>query len=337
VKEKLSGLDLNAKPVAFVAGGAGFVGSNLVRRLLAEGWNVFVADNFSLGSADLLDSVSANNSLEIVEADLSLRTSALECFSQCARVFGDIDDVWHLAANSDIPAGVTDPNVDLKDTFMTTFALLEACKAWDVKNFHFASSSAVYGQWDGEAGLSETLGPLRPISNYGAMKLASEAQISAACEAFLSRVNIFRFPNVIGTPATHGVIYDFVKRLLDQPTILQVLGNGTQQKSYLHVSELVDAMLFISQHDSPSGGYPQILNIGNDDDGVSVKFIAEQVVKEIAPLAEIRYGSESKGWIGDIPRFSYNTDRLKAIGWRPKLTSKASVERAVFEIASQLK
>jgi UDP-glucose 4-epimerase len=336
VLEKRPDLDLNSKPVAFVAGGAGFIGSNLVRRLLAEGWNVFVADNFSLGSAKLLGSLNYNDALGIAEADLSVRASAMECFSQCVRVFGGIDDVWHLAANSDIPAGVTDPNVDLKDTFMTTFALLEACKVWDVKNFHFASSSAVYGQWDDKAGLSETLGPLRPISNYGAMKLASEAQISAACEAFLSRVNIFRFPNVIGTPATHGVIYDFVRKLVDDPTVLQVLGNGTQQKSYLHVSELIDAMIFISQHDSPAGGYPQILNIGNDDDGASVKFIAEQVVKVVAPSAVIRYGSDGKGWVGDVPRFSYNTGRLRAMGWRPKLTSEESVKKAILEIADQL-
>ena len=137
-----------------------------------------------------------------------------------------------MAANSDIPAGVLNPDIDLRDTFLTTFEILKAMKKFNIKVLNFASSSAIYGDFGNEI-IHESIGPLFPISNYGAMKLASEAQISAACEGFLNRANIFRFPNVVGAPATHGVILDFINKLRLNKNELQVLGNGTQQKAYL--------------------------------------------------------------------------------------------------------
>jgi UDP-glucose 4-epimerase len=228
-------------------------------------------------------------------------------------------------------AGIADPGIDLKDTFLTTFELLKVAKALNIPNFRFASSSAIYGDLGGVP-VSEDAGPLQPISNYGAMKLASEAQIRAAVEAFLPRADIFRFPNVIGIPATHGVIVDFVRKLAVSPDRLEVLGNGTQRKPYLHAEDLVDAMLFIA--DRAPDRY-NVFNIGPRDEGVTVKFIAEAVRDRVSPTADIAYGDEGRGWVGDVPRFSYSTDRIAALGWEPSLSSSEAVIKAVDQIAVQ--
>jgi len=163
------------------------------------------------------------------------------------------------------------------------------------------------------------------------MKLASEAQIRAAVEAFLPRADIFRFPNVIGVPATHGVILDFLRKLAASPATLSVLGNGTQQKAYLHVDDLVDAMLHISRLE----GRYTVFNIGPADDGVTVRMIAEAVRDHAAPGAAIAFGEGDRGWVGDVPRFRYSTRRLADAGWTPRLGSKQAIERAVSEIAAQ--
>jgi len=250
-------------------------------------------------------------------------------FSQLGRDH-DISTVWHLAANSDIPAGVADPNVDLKDTFLTTHSILLAMRDTGLKRLAFASSSAIYGEHPQP--FHEDFGPLRPISNYGAMKLAAEAAISAALGQTLSQAFIFRFPNVVGTPATHGVILDFIKRLRAEPAKLTVLGNGKQCKGYMHVSELVDAMLFITEHSTDAWS---CFNIGPNDQGATVEFIAEEVVRLTSPSAKIEYGTADRGWPGDVPRFQYNTVRLARLGWQPRLTSEQAVTRAVEQVLEQ--
>jgi len=316
---------------SLVAGGAGFIGSNLIRKLLNEGRQVVVVDNFSRGSSNNIPLDIRNSKyLELIEADLSKESAVMDVFEKTKR--HSIDEVWHLAANSDIPAGVQDSSVDLKDTFMTTYSLLRGMKAFNVTNFHFASSSAIYGDLGDEV-LHENIGPLLPISNYGAMKLASEALISAAAESFLSRVNIFRFPNVVGVPATHGVIFDFVNKLILNPAELNVLGDGTQQKSYLHVVDLIDAMLTIRSRDRI--GKIDFVNIGPVDDGVKVSWIADQVVLRVSKKAKINYGDGNKGWIGDVPKFCYSTKKIQSYGWSPRLGSEAAIIRAVDEIAKQ--
>lgn len=317
--------------VSIIAGGAGFVGANLVSALLARGRTVVVADNYCRGAASNLQSVRSHPNLHLIEGDLSLRLRVKEVF-EAAVALGPVEEVWHLAANSDIPAGVEDSDVDLKDTFLTTFELLRAMRQFNVKTLHFASSSAVYGDM-GDTPLHEAAGPLLPISNYGAMKLASEAQASAAAESFLYRVNLFRFPNVVGIPATHGVILDFINKLSKEPGFLHVLGDGTQQKSYLHVSDLVRAMLLIA--DRKIEKKVEVINIGPTDSGATVRWIAEQVVARVAPKAIILYGKGSRGWVGDVPKFNYSTDRIQSFGWRPELDSAGAIARAVDEIATQ--
>lgn len=313
-----------------ITGGAGFVSVELTGRLLNAGQTVLCVDNLSRGKLELLKPYLGRPGFHFEQADCADEAAFMRAVEAHHRA-DPITDAWHLAANSDIPAGVADPRVDLKDTFMTTFALLRVMKALDIPNCRFASSSAIYGDL-GQKRINEDAGPLQPISNYGAMKLASEAQIRAAVEAFLPRADIFRFPNVIGVPATHGVILDFVRRLKDDPSRLVVLGDGTQKKPYLHVKELVDAMLFIAR---VADGRYNVFNIGPEDDGVTVRSIAETVRDTVAPDADIAYGSENRGWVGDVPRFAYSGDRLRGLGWTPRLTSEAAIRTAAREIAEQ--
>lgn len=316
---------------SIVAGGAGFIGTNVCARLLEQGRTVVVIDNFLRGSREFLEGFRTSSRLHLIEADLSERGSAEGAFAKAA-AFGPVDEVWHLAANSDIPAGVTDADVDLKDTFLTSVEILRCMKAHNIGKLYFASSSAIYGDL-GAIPLHEEIGPLLPISNYGAMKLASEALISAAAESYLQRACLFRFPNVVGVPATHGVILDFVRKLKATGNSLEVLGDGTQRKAYLHVTDLVAAMLMVRSRSD----YPKTLpiNIGPVDEGVYVRWIAEQVVKRVAPAAVIQYGDEDRGWIGDVPKFYYSTIKLQSLGWKPALGSEAAVLRAIGEIADQ--
>ncbi len=306
----------------FITGGAGFIGSHLVDELLARGHRVISADNFALGRRENLAAALKNPRFTFRELDVN-NLGATVAF---LREQGQVDEVWHMAANSDIPAGVNNPDVDLNLTFLTTFNTLKMMRTLGIPRLVFASSSAIYGAHDGD--LREDTGPLFPISNYGAMKLASEGCITAALESFLKQVWIFRFPNVIGGRATHGVIYDFLKKLRANPAELEVLGDGTQEKPYLHVTELVNAMLHIRDHGNQRLNY---FNIASVKSAATVRFIAEAVVRTAAPGASIRYTGGSRGWVGDVPKFSYSIEKLQALGWLSKLTSQAAVERAIQE------
>lgn len=312
-----------------VAGAAGFIGTRLVERLIRAGHHVVALDNLRRGRLAHLKRWEGHPQLTWVEADAA--DAALPELAAGWRTPSPITEIWHLAANSDIPAGIENPQVDLHDTFLTTHQLLRVARNLGVKRFMFASSSAIYGDL-GDTEITEDVGPLMPISNYGAMKLASEAQISAAVEAFLPQAFLFRFPNVVGVPATHGVLLDFVRKLQRDPSRLDVLGNGTQRKSYLHVAELLDAMLHIMQR---SDARRNVFNIGPTDEGVNVRWIAEQVVARVSPNARVHYGTSDRGWVGDVPKFRYSVQRLAALGWQPRLDSAGAIRRAVDEIACQ--
>jgi len=321
------------KDVTIVIGGAGFIGKTLVDRLIIEDKNIIVVvDNLSNGKASHLDRHITNRKFFFIENDCSIFEECKNVFSYASNL-GSIKDVWHLAANSDIPSGTVNPNIDLKDTFQTTFQIVNMIQLYKVERLFFASSSAIYGDCGGLA-ISETTGPLLPISNYGAMKLASEAIISAAAERSGFSAFLFRFPNVVGSPATHGVILDFCKKLLINPSILTVLGDGTQKKAYLHVSELVNAMIFLSNKSIPEKVYP--VNIGPVDGGVTVRWIAESVVKSMSSTAKIKYGTEPRGWVGDVPKFNYSINKIRDLGWTPQLTSEEAINRAITEILDQL-
>ena len=170
--------------------------------------------------------------------------------------------------------------------------------------------------------------PLFPISNYGAMKLASEGFITAALESYLSQVWIFRFPNVVGSRASHGAMYDFFRKLEKSPAELEVLGDGSQEKPYLHVGELLDAMLLAVEKSQDKLNY---FNIGQEGSTSTVRFMAETVVKHAALRARIRYTGGKKGWVGDVPFFRFSIEKIKALGWR-RASSNESIELAVREL-----
>ncbi len=313
-----------------ITGGAGFIAVSLAERLLARGETVVALDNLCRGSLANLKCFSTEPRFIFRQVELS-DADAFRSILLSLSAIDRITEVWHLAANSDIPAGVGDPQVDLRDTFMTTFQTLVMMKEFEIPDLMFASSSAIYGDLN-DIELTEDVGPLFPISNYGAMKLASEAQITAARENFLKRALLFRFPNVVGLPATHGVILDFIRRLRADPSHLQVLGNGTQRKAYLHVSDLVDAMLHLRDQREITR---LAVNIGPPDPGVTVRFIAETVVAMASPAASIGFGQEDRGWVGDVPKFRYSIDLLRQHGWAPTMDSAGAVRRAVAEINQQ--
>lgn len=306
-----------------VTGAAGFIGSQLVDRLLQGGYRVFGVDNFVRGSRANIAGALNDPNFIFCDVDVSDENAFLAAMQ---RHSPDADLIWHLAANSDIAAGGSDSAVDLRDTFLTTYSVAQACRKFNVRKLAFASTSAIYGN-HGAIALREDIGPLFPISNYGAMKLASEACLTALSEEALDHLWLFRFPNVIGGRATHGVIYDFLDKLERTPDELQVLGNGAQCKPYLYVTDLLEAMFLIVER---SLDRINCFNIGPEDVGVTVREIAETVVRRASPDARIVYGTSDRGWLGDVPRFHYAIDKLTALGWKPAcLTSREAVERAV--------
>ncbi len=309
-----------------ITGGAGFIGSNLVNKLLSLQKKILVVDNFLMGNLIKVE----HPNLCIIKANISNYYEFLEKIDKQKHI-SKFEEVFHLAANSDILKGVKDINVDYENTLNTTINSLKISKKFNIPNFYFASSSAIYG--DLGKNIKEDAGPLLPISNYGAMKLASEAVISAARESFLKNAIIFRFPNVVGPPASHGVIYDFVEKLKNNNT-LDVMGNGFQQKVYLHVEDLIEAIFFIIKKTQNSVKC-NIFNIGPDDDGITVKEIAENVVLNINAKAKIKYGNEDRGWMGDVPKFSYDTTKLKMLGWKRKLSSRDAVLLAIKQIIKE--
>jgi UDP-glucose 4-epimerase len=316
-------MPVREKKLHVVTGAAGFIGSQLVDRLLNAGYCVFGVDNFTRGTMENLQEASRNANFAFLELDISDSTAFVTALQDDG---GRIDVIWHLAANSDISAGGADPAIDLRDTFMTTYSVALACRKFGVRKVAFSSTSAVYGD-HGSVALHEDIGPLFPISNYGAMKLASEACLTALSEAALDHLWLFRFPNVVGGRATHGVIYDFLDKLEKTPYELQVLGNGRQCKPYLYIDDLLDAMLLIVDKACER---INCFNIGPEDEGVLVRDIAEIVVDKAYRNARITYGAEDRGWVGDVPRFRYAVDKVRALGWVPLCeTSREAVEKAV--------
>ena len=231
--------------------------------------------------------------------------------------------VYHLAANSDIQKGGKDPMVDYNLTFNTTFNVLQLLKEFEIKKFFFASTSAIYGETYDV--LNEDYGPLKPVSNYGAGKLASEAFISAFSSTYGIQTWITRFPNVVGERFTHGVIYDFIKKLRNNPEELEVLGNGEQCKPYVYVKDLVEAILYVIDHAEEKYN---VYMIGSDS-RTKVKEIAAMVIEEMGLNAKIRYTGGDRGWVGDVPEFRYDLTKINKLGWTAPHNSNESVRLAI--------
>jgi UDP-glucose 4-epimerase len=291
---------------SFIAGGAGFIGSHLVRELLRrDDHEVVVFDNMSSGSLTHLEGLEHDPRLRVVEADL-------QAFDAVVRSMDGADHVYLFAANPDIAAAVSDPAIDFWQGTYLTQNVLEAARITGVPRITYASGSGVYGD-RGEQEVDEDFGPLIPVSTYGASKLACEAMLASYTHMFGIDVVAFRFANVVGAGQTHGVTYDFVRRLIDDPTKLRILGDGNQSKSYIHVSDVVSAMLTIT--DRGWSGF-EIFNAGTGE-YVTVTEIA-RLVSERMQLADVHYeyAGGSRGWKGDVPVVRFRSDKLAALGWR---------------------
>lgn len=301
-----------------ITGGAGFIGSHLCDALVQQGHALTVVDNLVLGRIENIAHLLLLPSFHFIQEDILNMDAMRGIFRN-----GKFDMVYHLAANSDIKKGGKDPLVDYNLTFNTTFYILQMMKEFGVKKLFFASTSAIYGETP--CLLNEDYGPLRPVSNYGAGKLASEAFISAFSSNVGIQTWITRFPNVVGERFTHGVIYDFIHKLRRNPSELEVLGNGEQCKPYVYVKDLVEGILYVIEHAQESYN---VYMLGTDT-RTKVKEIAAMVIEEMNLHATIRYTGGDRGWMGDVPEFRYDLEKVNKLGWKASYTSNDAVRLAI--------
>lgn len=303
-----------------VAGGAGFIGSHLIDFLLEAGHNVVCVDNLCLGSKSMIAGHFHNENFCFYETDICDELKMNEIFEM-----HNFERVYHLAANSDIQKGGKDPSIDIHNTFQTTLSILNAMSRYQVKELLFASTSAVYG--NKTELLNEETGDLRPISYYGGAKLASEAFIYSFSAMNDMRVNIIRFPNVVGPRLTHGVIFDFIAKLKSNPKELVILGDGQQEKPYLYVLDLIEAILLM-KYESGVG----IFNVGVET-ATTVKRIADIVCEEMGLQGVIyRYTGGSIGWKGDVAKFQYDLSKIHKFGWSSKHASDDAIRLAARSV-----
>jgi len=305
-----------------IVGGAGFIGSHFVDRLLASDTTeqVTVYDNFSSGRQWHLAPHQGDSRLEVVKADV-------RDLADLVGAMGGHDTVVHLASNPDIARAATEPAVDFDQGTLLTHHVAEAARRGGVRRILYASGSGVYGDL-GEHEVAEDYGPLVPVSTYGASKLAGEALFASYAAMFDLSVRAFRFGNVVGPHQTHGVGYDFVRRLLDDPTRLRILGDGQQSKSYIHVNDVVAAVLLAARRASTPF---DVFNVATGD-YVSVTEIAELAMAAVglpAGSTRLEYTGGDRGWKGDVPVVRINTDRIRALGWGNERTGRQALQASM--------
>jgi UDP-glucose 4-epimerase len=305
----------------FVTGGAGFIGSNLVDKLLENPDNqVTVYDNLSSGFREFLSQHDDDSRFKFIEGDL------LDLEKLKESIVGS-EFVFHIAANADVRVGTQQTDTDLKNGIRATYNVLESMRIAGIKKLAFSSSSTVYG----EATLMptpENYGPLIPISLYGAAKLGAEAMITAFASSFDMQVWIYRFANIIGRRGTHGVIIDFVNKLRKNPNELEILGDGRQQKSYLLVNECIGGFIFAIEN---SNEQVNIFNLGSTDHLI-VKRIGELIVEEMGLSdVEFKYTGGSRGWTGDVPIMLLSIEKIQGLGWKLEHNSEDAVRMSIKE------
>lgn len=315
----------------FIAGGAGFIGSHMVHRLMNTTTTaITIYDNFSSGRLSHLEPDLKSPRLNVQQGDLKdlpILTSAMHGH----------DVVYHFASNPDIAKAISQPDIDFWEGTYLTQNVLEAMRVNGVKAIFYTSGSGVYGE-NPQVQFAENYGPCFPISTYGASKLACEALICSYCHMFDMVGRAFRFANVVGPRQTHGVGYDFIRRLQQNPTQLQILGDGTQSKSYIYVEDVLNAIATVAEHCNKKF---DVFNVATDD-YITVKEIADLavMVSELDP-SQVRYEftGGDRGWKGDVPLVRFDVTRVKSLGWRATRTSKEAMRDAIKamkeEIASQ--
>jgi len=302
---------------ALVTGGAGFIGSNLVDRLLARGDEVVAYDNFSTGNREFLTGALANPRFRLVEGDI-LDGAAL------AAALRGVDIVFHLAANADVRFGTDHPQKDLDQNTIGTFRVLEAMRAAGVKRIAYSSTGSIYGDATVFPTPEDAPFPVQ-TSLYGASKLAGEGLVSAYCEGFGFSAWIFRFVSILGERYTHGHVFDFYKRLIADPTHLHVLGNGKQRKSYLYVQDCIDAIFTAIER---SEGKGVILNLGTDE-YCEVNDSIGWITAALDVTPRLTYAGGDRGWIGDSPFILLDCARMRRLGWAPKLSIREGIMRTL--------
>lgn len=312
-----------------ITGAAGFIASNLIPRLSAEGHEVLGIDNFFLGKREYVEASRKCPGFRFLEQDLLDLGAVVEIFGTFKP-----DRVWHLAANSDISFGTTYTDFDLKGGTLVTYNVLEAMRrSGTAKELVFSSSGAVYGEPVMHP-TPEDYGPLFPISLYAASKLACEGLITAYAHNYDIQAWIFRFGNIVGPKPTHGVIPDFVLKLKKDARRMEILGDGTQAKPYVDVDDCLDGMMFGHAHAH------ELVNCYNlaVEDRTSVNDIAGIVIRSMGLVeenVELLRGPGSRGWRGDVPFVNLDTARMRALGWSPRLNSRQAVERCAQAVVAQ--
>lgn len=310
----------------FLTGGSGFIGSHIVDRLLADGYRVTAYDNFSNGRREFTSGHLGHPNFQLVEADC-LDLERLQ------REMAGHDLVWHMAANTDIIGSHTQPDRDLKDCVVATFNVVEGMRRTGIKPILFASSGAVYGALCLEESVNEAAGPLSPMSTYAAGKISSEAFISCYCHLYGLRGWMFRFGNVLGSRVTHGVIYDFVRKLKENPRALMILGDGTQEKNYFLTEECIGGMGWAFQHIPLNDEQPcDVFNLGTTT-VTRVTEIARIVIEEMGlPDVQVSIQGTKRAWLGDQPKVHFSVDKINRLGWHCRRSSDEAVRTAVRRV-----
>ena len=311
------------KKSIIVTGGAGFIGSNLIETLIEEN-EIIVIDDLSNSAGDkFIKGFEKRDNFKLITNDIN-KAGAFDSI-------GKADLVIHFAANPEVSKGYENPDISFND-INGTKNVLKFLKEKEIKNMIFASSSVVYGEPESMP-IKENQGPYKPISAYGAYKLASEGMITSYSHYYGIKAGIFRFANVVGKNQTHGVILDFINKLKINPKELTILGDGTQNKSYIHVSDCISAIMYLNEKIDKT----EIINLGNIGT-TSVLKIAD-TVKEKMGLKEVNYkmsdSKDGRGWKGDVKKIELDTSKAENLGWKNKYDSDEAVEKAVIEILTQ--
>ncbi|MCU1459790.1 MAG: NAD-dependent epimerase/dehydratase [Actinomycetia bacterium] len=306
----------------FIVGGAGFIGSHFADRLLGDPATgaVTLYDNFTSGR-------EWHYAAHVDDPRFRVVVGNVEDLDPLTRAMQDHDVVIHLASNPDIARAATDPAVDFDQGTLLTHHVVEAMRISGTHRILYASGSGVYGDL-GEIEAQEDFGPLIPASTYGASKLAGEALIAAYCAMFGLSGRAFRFGNVVGPHQTHGVGFDFVRRLIDAPDHLEILGDGSQSKSYIHVTDVIRAVLLANEVEPATF---QVYNVATGD-YITVTEIAELAIECVGldrGSVELRYTGGDRGWKGDVPIVRLNTDRIRALGWANEMNTRAALQRSM--------
>ena len=313
--------------ITLVTGGAGFIGSHVVDRLIQKGTEIKVLDNLSAGSLLNLLAHKNNKNFRFAKKDLSDSASTKETLK-------DVKTVFHIAADPEVRTGFKQPEISYRENIQNTFHLLEQVRKSKVETLLFTSSSTVYGEPD-TIPTPESYGPLIPISPYGASKLACEALISSYCHTYGIKGKIFRLANVIGTRSKHGVIWDFINKLKRNNKKLEVLGDGKQSKSYLHVNDCIDCFFFCL---TVNKNQLEIFNVGNEDE-IDVISLAKIVCKNmnLGDIDMVTTGGvdNGRGWVGDVKKMHLDISKLKKLGWKPKLSSAEATKIASNELLKE--